>query len=76
MVAVLARSLGFEVPDEETTPADLLDRFAANQIAPPVDPHPEETDAPVTSPTVRPTLLTLRFVALVSGVTFTSLAST
>ena len=47
VVAVLARSLGFEVPDEETTPADLLDRFAANQIAlTPWTLTPEETDAP------------------------------
>jgi hypothetical protein len=47
VVAVLARSLGFEVPDDETTPADLLDRFAADQIAlTPWTLTPEETDAP------------------------------
>ena len=65
--------LGFEVPDEETH-KPTADRFAANQMRLPVDPHPQTPL--VTSPTVRPTPLTPRFVALVSGVTSTSLAST
>jgi len=47
VVAVLARSLGLEVPEEETTPTDLLHRFAADQIALTAwTLTPEETDAP------------------------------
>ncbi|MEO0492504.1 MAG: tRNA glutamyl-Q(34) synthetase GluQRS [Actinomycetota bacterium] len=47
VVAVLAATLGLEVPERETTPADLLDRFTPDQIAlAPWTLTPEQTDAP------------------------------